>query len=161
MTTILRIDASSRDQGSASRTLGDHLEQSLIARIPGAQPIRRDLATEPPPHVESATIIGYYTPPEAMTDVLRQATALSDALIAELRSADILLLTTPMYNFSVPSALKAWIDQVVRIGHTFSYDGANFTGLLTGKKAYVAWAVMRPGPPLRRRISSNPICGSC
>ena len=75
-----------------------------------------------------------------MTDELRAATALSDTLIGELRSADTLLITAPMYNFTVPAALKAWIDQFVRIGHTFGYDGTTFTGLVTGKRLIVACA---------------------
>ncbi len=140
MTLILRIDASSRDAGSVSREIGDHLEMRLLSVIPGSRVIRRDLASAPIPHIASATIAGYYTSAAQMTDELRQATALSDELIGELRSADVLVLTVPMYNFSVPSALKAWIDQIVRIGRTFAYDGASFTGLVTGKKAYVVCA---------------------
>lgn len=140
MTIILRVDASARTQDLVSRTLGDHLERRLVARMPDARIVRRDLAANPLPHIESNTIAGYYTPPDQMTDALRRATALSDELIGELRSADILILTSPMYNFSIPSALKAWIDQIVRIGHTFSYDGASFAGLLGSKKAYIALA---------------------
>ena len=68
------------------------------------------------------------------------ATALSDQLITELQSANILLLTVPMYNFSIPSSLKAWIDQIVRIGYTFSYDGKTFGGLVRVQQAYVLCA---------------------
>jgi FMN-dependent NADH-azoreductase len=71
---------------------------------------------------------------------MTSATALSDELIGELQSADILLISVPMYNFTVPSAFKAWVDQIVRIGHTFAYDGTNFTGLVTVKRAYVICA---------------------
>lgn len=139
MTKVLRIDASARDvaSGSISRTIGDRIEQGLLAK-PGTQFIRRDLAASPVPHIAVMTIAGFYTPSEQMNDALRTATALSDELIGEFKSADILLLTVPMYNFSIPSALKAWIDHVMRIGHTFAYDGTNFTGLMGGKKAYVA-----------------------
>lgn len=139
MTTILRIDASARDAnaGSVTRAMGDHLEKGLVAK-PGARLLHRDLAASPLPHIGQMTIAGYYTPADQMTDALRKATALSDELIAELKSADVLLLTVPMYNFSIPSALKAWIDQIVRGGHTYAYDGTNFSGLLMGKKAYVA-----------------------
>lgn len=152
MTTILRIDASSRDLGSVSRQLGDYVERRLVACSP--QPttvLRRDLAAEPLPHIANATIAGYYTPADQMTDEIRAATALSDKLIAELLSADILLISVPMYNFSIPSALKSWIDHIVRIGHTFSYDGSNFTGLVANKKAYVVCAYgaggYQPGAP--------------
>ena len=140
MPNLLRIDSSARSTGSYSRRLGDAFEAAWCARHPGASVIRRDVAAEPVPHIADATIAGFYTPPEAMTPELRAATALSDELLAELMAADVLLITTPMYNFSIPSALKAWVDQIVRIGHTFSYDGANFTGLVTGRRAVVACA---------------------
>ncbi|MCD2174437.1 FMN-dependent NADH-azoreductase [Rhizobium sp. C4] len=140
MTKILRIDSSARDSGSISRLVGDHLEARLVAALPDPRIARRDLASAPLPHISNLTISGYYTPADRMTAELYNATALSDELIHELRSAEILILTAPMYNFSIPSALKAWIDQVVRIGHTFSYDGASFSGLLTGKRAYVVCA---------------------
>lgn len=138
MTTILRIDASSRSQGSLSRALGDHFEQAWLRRHAGHRVARRDLAVEPVPHIAADTIAGFYTAPAQMTETLRRATALSDHLIGELQAADTLLLTVPMYNFSVPSALKAWIDHIVRIGHTFAYDGSSFTGLVKTRRAFVA-----------------------
>lgn len=140
MTTILRIDSSSRTTSSQSRALADYFENIWQAREPSTSFTRRDLVAEPIPHISDQTIIGYYTPAEQFTAGLRAATALSDQLITELQSADILLLTVPMYNFSVPSALKAWLDQIVRIGHTFSYDGNNFGGLVRVKQAYVMCA---------------------
>ena len=76
--------------------------------LPDARVVRRDLAATPLPHIEQETITGYYTPADQMTDDLRRATALSDALIAELTAADVVILTVPMYNFSIPSALKAY-----------------------------------------------------
>ncbi|MHB1187047.1 FMN-dependent NADH-azoreductase [Thiobacillus sp.] len=139
-TSILRIDASSRSSGSFSRDIGDVVERSLLAKHPGADITRRDLAQQQIEHIRNETIIGYYTPGEAMTDELKAVTLTSDEIIAEAKSADILLITTPMYNFSIPSALKAWIDQLVRIGRTFDYDGHSFTGLLPGKQAYVVIA---------------------
>ena len=140
MSTLLRIDSSSRTTTSHSRALGDYFEKTWHARNPNDRVVRRDLVSEPIPHIVDQTILGYYTPAEQLTPELRAATALSDRLIAELQSADVLLLTVPMYNFSVPSALKAWIDQIVRIGHTFSYDGKNFAGLVKIKRAYVLCA---------------------
>jgi FMN-dependent NADH-azoreductase len=134
----LRIDSSSRESGSVSRLLGDHLEKALLAANQQSRVVRRDVAADPIPHIAASTISGYYTPAGQMTAALKQATALSDRLITELLAADIILLTVPMYNFSVPSAFKAWIDQIVRIGHTFAYDGTKFTGLVEKKRAYVA-----------------------
>ncbi|MBV8428595.1 MAG: NAD(P)H-dependent oxidoreductase [Hyphomicrobiales bacterium] len=140
MTTLLRIDSSSRTLGSRSRELGDSFEAEWLASRPTTRVVHRDLAADPVPHIADQTIAGYYAAPEEMTGELRAATALSDNLIAELKSADVLLITVPMYNFSIPSALKAWIDHIVRINHTFSYDGRAFTGLVTGKHAYIACA---------------------
>ena len=138
--TLLRIDASARHEGSTSRLLADDVERAWLQRHPQGTVVRRDLAQSPVPHIESLTIEGYYTAPEAMTPALRQATALSDQLIAELKGADLVLIATPIYNFSVPSALKAWIDHVVRIGHTFAFDGQQFTGLVTRPHAVLALA---------------------
>jgi len=138
--TILRIDASSRSTGSVSRALGDYFEDAWLDRNPRDRVIRRDVAAEPIGHIADRTIAGFYTPADQFTDELSAATALSDLLIEEIQAADVLLLTVPMYNFSLPSALKAWIDHVVRIGHTFSFDGTGFTGLVTERRAYVLCA---------------------
>lgn len=140
MKTVLRIDASSRTQGSHSRALGDFFEDTWRKQNPGDRFVRRDLARDLIPPIAERTIAGFYTANDRFTDELRAATALSDRLIDELLAADILLLTVPMYNFAVPSALKAWIDHIVRIGRTFSYDGERFTGLVAGKRAYVICA---------------------
>ncbi|CAL79838.1 putative acyl carrier protein phosphodiesterase (ACP phosphodiesterase) [Bradyrhizobium sp. ORS 278] len=140
MTRLLRIDASARHTGSFSRDLADLFVSGWLAHEPQAEIVVRDLVDAPVPHISELTIQGYYTPPAQMTPQLRTATALSDQLIAEIRRADVLLLSTPMYNFSIPSALKAWIDHIVRINETFSFDGARFAGLLPGKRAYVVTA---------------------
>lgn len=137
---LLRIDASSRTEGSASRRLADAVEARWRAAHPHGQVRHRDLAREPIPHIAAATIAGYYAPPEAMTRDLRAATRLSDELIAELKGAHTLLIAAPIYNFSLPSSLKAWIDQVVRIGHTFAYEDGRFSGLVRGPKAVLALA---------------------
>lgn len=148
MTTILRIDTSTRPgpslavggQASFSRSLADAVQQGL-SRHHGAEiSILRDLAADPLPAIVDATVEGFYTPPEALDDRLRAATALSDMLIAELEAADILLISTPMYNFAVPAVLKAWIDQIMRINRTFAYENGQFSGLLKGKRAYVAYS---------------------
>lgn len=137
MSTILRIDSSSRSQGSHSRQLGDYFESVWLQHHPQDRILRRDLATDSPPTISQQMITGFFTPPEQRTDELRSAVSLSDHLIEELQSADILMITVPMYNFSVPAALKAWVDQIVRIGKTFSFEGSSFTGLVTVKRAFV------------------------
>jgi FMN-dependent NADH-azoreductase len=143
--TLLRIDASARHDGSHSRRLGDLVESAWRARHADGRVLLRDLAAEPLPHIGAATITGYYTPTNELTPELHAATALSDRLIAELQSAHTLLIATPMYNFSVPSALKAWVDQVVRIGHTFAYENGSFRGLVTRPRAVLALSYGAPG----------------
>lgn len=137
MTTILRIDASSRTTGSISRALGDYFEQTWLSYNPRDLVLRRDVVTDPIAHIADQTIAGFYTRVDRLSDELRAAVAISDRLIEEIQAADVLLLTVPMYNFAPPSAFKAWLDQIVRIGQTFSYDGATFSGLVTGRQAYV------------------------
>lgn len=138
--TLLRIDASARTTGSHTRRLGDAAEAMWLQRHPRGTVLRRDLARQPLPHVDELTIQGFYTPANQLTPALRQATALSDELIGELKGAHTVLIAAPIYNFGVPSALKAWIDQIVRIGHTFAYDGSRFEGLATGPRAVLALA---------------------
>lgn len=140
MSRLLRIDASSRTAGSYSRALADAFEEAWRERFPQTELIRRDVVTEPIGHISSDTIAGFYMPATDLTGTLREAVALSDRLIAELSSADTLLISTPIYNFSIPSALKAYIDQIVRIGHTFAHDGKTFEGLVKGKRAFVICA---------------------
>ena len=140
MNNLLRIDASSQINESYSRRLGDYFESRWHIAHPHDRIVSRDLVDEAIEHIRQPTITGFYTPEEEMTGILRSATSQSDTLIEELKAADILLITTPMYNFSVPSALKAWIDQIVRAGYTFSYDGVNFKGLLRTKQAFLICA---------------------
>jgi FMN-dependent NADH-azoreductase len=102
MTQLLRIDVSPRGANSHSRQIGDRIETALMA----SDIVRRDLAAIPVPHLDGAAITGFFSPQDALTDDLRQATALSDAIIAEVEAADTLLITTPMFNFGVPSVLR-------------------------------------------------------
>jgi FMN-dependent NADH-azoreductase len=138
MKTMFRLDSSARQEGSFSRQIGNHIEQVWAAHNPQSAIARRDLATNPIAPLENQTIAGFYA--KTLTSELQAATAQSDALIGELQHADVLLLTTPMYNFSIPGGLKNWLDQIVRIGKTFSFDGSGFQGMLENKTAYVAIA---------------------
>ena len=138
MSYLLRIDTSPRLEASYSRQLADALEPRILSEHGLDSVVTRDLATHELPHIRQSTITGFYTPPEAMTPELVQATELSDILIRELKGAGAVLVSAPIYNFAMPSALKAWIDQVVRIGHTFSYDGESFGGLVPASHAYFA-----------------------
>lgn len=139
MAQLLRIDSSSRRQGAHSRALADQIEAAWRAAHPGGNVVRRDLARDPVPAITDETIAGFYTPDDQHTSASRAATALSDRLIAELQAADAILLSAPMYNFSIPAALKAWIDQIVRIGRTFGFDPQKgLFGMLSGKPVFVA-----------------------
>ena len=137
---LLRIDASARAEGSHSRQLADWAQARWLAAHPQGRVQTRDLASDPIGHLQAATIDGFYTPPDRMTDAVRAVVAQSDELIAELEAAHTVLISAPMYNFSVPSSLKAWIDQVVRIDRTFTFDGERFEGLVKGPRAVLALA---------------------
>lgn len=138
MTThILRIDTSARRAGSVSRDLTD----AIVAKFAGAQVATRDLAAAPLPQInEGFVTVTKDSDQESLSDAQRQMLALSDELIAELRAADTIVIGLPVYNFGVPSGLKAWIDLVARAGETFRYTEAGPEGLLKGKRAIVAMA---------------------
>jgi FMN-dependent NADH-azoreductase len=143
MSTLLRIDASSRHDGSWSRRFGDE----VAARLAPSRTITRDLAKNPVGHVPVEAIAAFFSDPAGWSDEHRNAQALSSELIDEILAADEILITLPMYNFGIPSALKAWIDQIVRIGKTFAFDGQSFAGLVTGKRATVVIAYGADGYP--------------
>ncbi|MEM7570017.1 MAG: NAD(P)H-dependent oxidoreductase [Pseudomonadota bacterium] len=135
MTNILRIDASMRRNGSASRAIADTLIDKL-AQNGDAHIVRRDL-TEAPAFVDERWIGANFTPAADRTDDQKAALAASDALVDELEAADTIVIATPIYNFSVPAALKAWVDMVARVGRTFHYTKEGPVGELSGKKVYI------------------------
>ncbi len=143
--TVLRIDSSARTQGSISRAVLDHLVAELAAQPGHASLITRDIA-KGLPMVDGAWIEAAYTDPSARTPAQRDKLALSDSLVAELEAADTILIGAPMYNFSVPAALKAWIDQICRVRVTFRYSEQGIEGLLKGKRAIVV--ITSGGVPL-------------
>ena len=140
MASLLRIDASPRGNASVSRRVGDAFTEAWQAAHPGAAVTTRDLAFNQPTYVDVQWIQGAYSTPDQHTDAHKAALKLSDELIAELEAADHILITTPLYNFSIPSVLKAWIDHLVRVNRTFSYATGSPKGLVEGKKATVVIA---------------------
>lgn len=134
MTHILRIDASARHEGSVSRDVTDQIIAHLDAPV-----TVRDLAAGIP-LIDAAWIGANFTPEADRTPKQAQALALSDTLVAEIQAADTLVIGLPIYNFGVPAALKAWIDQVARAGVTFRYTANGPEGLLSGKRAIIAMA---------------------
>ena len=138
-TTILRIDASARTEGSVSRDLNDRIIERFRA-VGDTRVIDRDLATSDLPFLDAAWIGANFTPAPNRTPDQKAALALSDTLIEEVRAADVLLFGLPIYNFGVPASLKAWVDLVARAGVTFAYSENGPKGLLTGKRAIVSVA---------------------
>jgi FMN-dependent NADH-azoreductase len=136
---ILRIDASMRRDGSVTRGLADRLITRLTRHTPATRVVTRDLA-EGVEVIDAAWIGANFTDPAARSPEQRTALAHSDRLIAELRDADTIVIGLPVYNFGVPAAFKAWIDQIARARETFRYTESGPVGLLTGKRAYVVVA---------------------
>ena len=138
MTHILHIDASPRGAGSHSRTVSGELVAAMKAASPDVIVTYRDLGHQDIPYVSEEFIGAMYTPKANHTAEQKATLALSDEMIAELFAADTYVFGIPMYNFSVPGVFKSWIDQVARIGETWSRDP--FGGLLKNKKAIVVTA---------------------
>jgi len=132
---ILRIDASARREGSVSRQLTDQ----IVAHFEDAEVTTRDVAT-PLPLIDATWVGANFTPANDRNTDQSKTLEISDHLVGELQAADIVVIGTPVYNFSIPATLKAWIDQIARAGVTFKYTETGPVGLLTGKRAIIAIA---------------------
>jgi FMN-dependent NADH-azoreductase len=135
MATLLKIDSSPMGEHSISRKLTAQFVASWRKAHPGGEVISRDLSRTELPPVNGMWVGAAHTPEDSHSPEQREALAVSDTLIAELQKADEYVFGVPMHNFSIPSTLKLWIDQVARAGKTFSYGADGPKGLLTGKKA--------------------------
>jgi FMN-dependent NADH-azoreductase len=122
MTVLLRVDASARFDRSITREIADRFIDGWRRSEPNVQILPRDVGRHPPSIVSEASIRAGFTPPEQRTPDMEDALAESATLIEELRRADVLVIGAPLYNYGLPASLKAWIDQVVRPGETFSFD---------------------------------------
>jgi FMN-dependent NADH-azoreductase len=136
---MLRIDASPRKEGSISREVGNLFQAEFESRL-GTKVTIRDLNDAIIPQLDATTVGGFFTPAEQRTEAMTASLELSNTLIDEIRNADVLLLTVPMFNFGIPASLKAWVDQIVRVHETFSFDGQNFGGLVQNKEAHIVIA---------------------
>ena len=148
MLNLLAIQVSPRPEGSISRSLTSLFVEEWRAAHPDGNVVVRDLSATPPPFVDMQWIMGAYTPPKTHSPAVAATIKNSNDLVAELQAADHIVIGTPMFNFSIPAVLKAWIDQVVRVGVTVSADNV---GLLTGKKATIILATggnFSPGSPV-------------
>lgn len=136
MTKILIIDSAATGAESVSRKLTRQLAERLAERGSDAEIVHRDIGADPVPHLTEETVFAIRSG-QAGTEAERGALARSDSLIEELRRADLIVIGAPMYNFGIPSTLKAWFDHVLRARITFRYGENGAEGLLTGKKAIV------------------------
>jgi FMN-dependent NADH-azoreductase len=135
MSTILVVTASPRGERSVSRALVNHFAHAWAERHPQDTILLRDVGHHPVPHVTEPWVVGSFAPPEEQTPESKAAIAVSDQLVEEFLSADRFIFAVPMYNFSVPSTFKAYIDQIVRPGKTFAFGPNGFEGLVKDKKA--------------------------
>jgi len=149
MNQILIVESSPRGAESASRQLTRKVRERLEAQYPKAKVIVRDLVKDKLPHLDQSTLKVISTKDPVEAESLKEAAYLSNQLVDELMMSDILVIACPMWNFGIPSSLKAWIDHVVRVGKTFNYSGAGVEGLAKGKKAILVLAsggVFSDGP---------------
>ncbi len=135
--TLLHLDASPRGARSHSRQLGQAFLATWRAAHPQGHVNVRDVGHEPPPFVTEAWVEGAFAPSADQSPAARAAIAVSNRYVDELLAADQLVITTPIYNLSLPAALKAWIDQIVRVGRTVAINSAGFEGLAKNKRALV------------------------
>ena len=140
MTQVLRINSSITGSNSVSRQLAAEFTDALAAQGP-ITVNDRDLAATPVPHFDAERLAALMTAPSERSPEQAAAVAFADELIDEVIAADTLIIALPMYNFTVPSLLKSWVDHIARAGVTFKYTDTGPVGLLQGKKAYLVSAL--------------------
>jgi FMN-dependent NADH-azoreductase len=144
MARLLHIDSSPRGERSRSRRMTSEFIERWKQTYPDDLVTYRDIGHHPVPHLDETWIAAAYTPPEQRTPELWEAIRISDQLVDELLAADVYVIGVPMYNFSVPSMLKAYIDQIVRIGRTFEFAPEHpdnpYNPLVLGKKMFIITA---------------------
>ncbi|TSJ38889.1 FMN-dependent NADH-azoreductase [Mucilaginibacter corticis] len=140
MKKILHIISSPKGGQSFSIQLGNAIVEKVKAAYPGSVVKIKNLTESPYPHLEEATLAAFYTPAENQTPEDKAALSHSDQAIAEIAEADVIVIGAPLWNFGIPSVLKAWIDHIARAGVTFKYSEAGIEGLIKDKVVYVAMA---------------------
>jgi FMN-dependent NADH-azoreductase len=146
---LLRIDSSAR-RNSVSRQLTDGFVQAWQRENPDGQLIERNLATTTLPIITDDWVAAAFSDPASHTPEQKAALAVSNELVEELVNADTIVISSPMYNFTVPAQLKGWIDQIVRVGRTVLWGAKGPQGALVGKKVVVITSrggSFRPGTP--------------
>lgn len=137
MTTLLKVQSSLFSNQGQSSALTDQFAEQWLQQNAGGKIVTRNLASEPVPHLDQQRFGALTTPEDQRTEQQQLIVAYSDTLINEIKNAEMLVLGVPMYNFSVPSVLRAYFDHIARAGVTFRYTANGPEGLLTGKKAIV------------------------
>lgn len=137
MSVLLELRTSIFSTDGESSKLSERFVARWCEKHPGTEVVVRDLATNPVPHLTAERFRAFLTPPDDRTAAQVEHVGASDVLIDELRQADTVVLGLPMYNFGIPSALKAWFDHVARAGVTFKYTENGSVGLIGDKPLYV------------------------
>ena len=141
MLSVLHIDASARRQRSHTRRLSALFIRRWLALRPQDEIVRRDVGLDPPPPIDEAWIAAAFTPPGLRTPEMQAKLALSERLVDEIERADLIVAGVPMYNFGMPAAMKAYVDQIVRVGRTFGFDrarpGEPYWPMLHGKRLVI------------------------
>lgn len=138
MKKILHLISSPRKEMSFSIKLGQAVVSKLLEAHPDATVEEVNLVEQNAPHLDSAHLQSFFTPPEQLTPDGKDAIRYSDEAIRQLFEADFVVIGTPLYNFGIHSSLKAWIDHIARAGKTFRYSEQGPEGLVKGKKVYIA-----------------------
>ena len=137
MNTLLQLNASLFSNHGQSSQLADQFVAAWRAKNPNGHVVVRDLAQDPVPHLDGARFLSFLAKPEERTPEQQAVVDYSDTLIDELKRARTIVIGLPMYNFGIPSTLKAYLDHISRAGVTFRYTETGAVGLLGGKKAFV------------------------
>jgi FMN-dependent NADH-azoreductase len=137
MANLLFVSSSLFGDGSQSRLIASEFIDRWRQSHPRTTVVERELTADSIPHLSLAVLAASMTPADTRSAADRQTAALADSLIEEVEAADVIVLAAPMYNFSIPSTLKAWIDHVTRAGRTFRYGTAGAEGLLRGRKVFI------------------------
>jgi Acyl carrier protein phosphodiesterase len=140
MKQVLHIISSPRTESSVSKKLGSAVVEKIKNRYPEIILKKRDLTNPLFPHLEEKQITAFFTPAEHRTPEQLEFIKLSDTVISELQEADFIVIETPLYNFSITSTLKSWLDHIARAGVTFRYDENGPEGLVKNKKVYLAFS---------------------
>lgn len=137
MSTLLQINSSLFGDNGNSSKLSNEFSQNWLLKYPDGKIIVRDLAKNPVPHLDAARATAFFTPIEKRNSEQQDFVDYSDALIDELKNANAVVIGVPLYNFGIPSTLKAYLDQLARAGVTFNYSEAGPIGLLADKPVYI------------------------